>query len=408
MMDPLASRTLRKFLSQQEPSEEHLSVAPPGWEGPVKEMKKDKDIDNPWALAWHMKNKGDKPHKKDADETTSAAGEKAKAEWFRQFQEIAVSEYGAHPGKLNWADAGFYQHKGVSPEEAAKKMYKRADSWDSLVRRVAARAILGDSEELLSTVFPSDEALKKYLHEHPKADPSKHTVKKPGEGGGARVPKPSPLDNKDLPEDFDKDPVFNKAKSKDATTEDLKKAMDLIDETADHMAETSHWDGSPTEKAMQEAKGHISDKFHKAVQESPEYKTKLMPPDSGYYPQKKPKGYKDAEGAAKIKAQLSESDRAAAESMPDEDLDKDEAYSHPKIKALSKSLVDKVKKGELSRGDLGKRMGEIENLRDAMSRGGRQAKTEEEHDGWRFPARQLYKLWQGYNDAIQTVGRLEK
>ena len=37
-------------------------VAPPGWEGTVKAMKKKKGIDNPWALAWHMHNKGMKPH----------------------------------------------------------------------------------------------------------------------------------------------------------------------------------------------------------------------------------------------------------------------------------------------------------------------------------------------------------
>ena len=42
-------------------------VSPPGWEGSVKAMKKHKDIDNPWALAWHMKNKGDKPHYKDKE-----------------------------------------------------------------------------------------------------------------------------------------------------------------------------------------------------------------------------------------------------------------------------------------------------------------------------------------------------
>ena len=33
-------------------------VAPAGWEGTVKAMKKEKNIDNPWALAWYMKNKG--------------------------------------------------------------------------------------------------------------------------------------------------------------------------------------------------------------------------------------------------------------------------------------------------------------------------------------------------------------
>lgn len=38
--------------------------APEGWEGTVKGMKKHKEIDNPWALAYYMKSKGYKPHKK--------------------------------------------------------------------------------------------------------------------------------------------------------------------------------------------------------------------------------------------------------------------------------------------------------------------------------------------------------
>jgi len=46
-------------------SEEQVSeVAPPGFEGTVKAMKKYKKIDNPFALAWSMKNKGYKSHKK--------------------------------------------------------------------------------------------------------------------------------------------------------------------------------------------------------------------------------------------------------------------------------------------------------------------------------------------------------
>jgi len=49
------------------PSEEVNEVSPPGWGGSVKAMKKHADIDNPYALAWHMKNKGDKPHYKDKD-----------------------------------------------------------------------------------------------------------------------------------------------------------------------------------------------------------------------------------------------------------------------------------------------------------------------------------------------------
>ena len=38
-------------------------VAPKGWEGTVKAMKDEKGIDNPWAMAWWMKNKGYKSHK---------------------------------------------------------------------------------------------------------------------------------------------------------------------------------------------------------------------------------------------------------------------------------------------------------------------------------------------------------
>lgn len=40
-------------------------VAPEGWEGTVKSMKKYKKIDNPWALAYYMKSKGYKSHKKE-------------------------------------------------------------------------------------------------------------------------------------------------------------------------------------------------------------------------------------------------------------------------------------------------------------------------------------------------------
>jgi hypothetical protein len=40
---------------------DQVAVAPPGWENTVKKMKKHDEIDNPWALAWSMKNKGDTP-----------------------------------------------------------------------------------------------------------------------------------------------------------------------------------------------------------------------------------------------------------------------------------------------------------------------------------------------------------
>lgn len=52
------------------PKESTEESAPPGWEKTVKAMKKHDEIDNPYALAWSMKNKGYKSHKKE-----SAVGE---------------------------------------------------------------------------------------------------------------------------------------------------------------------------------------------------------------------------------------------------------------------------------------------------------------------------------------------
>lgn len=52
------------------------AVAPEGWEDTVKKMKKHPEIDNPWALAWSMKNKGDKPggSKEECKEAAPPAG----------------------------------------------------------------------------------------------------------------------------------------------------------------------------------------------------------------------------------------------------------------------------------------------------------------------------------------------
>jgi hypothetical protein len=52
------SKTFKKLVSE---------VSPPGWKGTVKALKKKKDVDNPHALAWHMKNKGFKSHYKDSE-----------------------------------------------------------------------------------------------------------------------------------------------------------------------------------------------------------------------------------------------------------------------------------------------------------------------------------------------------
>ena len=58
-------------------------VAPPGWEGTVKGMKKHKNIDNPWALAWSMKKKGYKSHVKENNDSHTHAAHftNEKGEW---------------------------------------------------------------------------------------------------------------------------------------------------------------------------------------------------------------------------------------------------------------------------------------------------------------------------------------
>lgn len=49
---------------QSEPEETDLmEKSPPGFEGTVKAMKRHSEIDNPWALAWYMKDKGFKSHR---------------------------------------------------------------------------------------------------------------------------------------------------------------------------------------------------------------------------------------------------------------------------------------------------------------------------------------------------------
>jgi hypothetical protein len=59
---------LEKFIARGEVGVGQQESAPPGWKGTVKAMKKHKDIDNPFALAWSMKNKGYKSHKPNVGE----------------------------------------------------------------------------------------------------------------------------------------------------------------------------------------------------------------------------------------------------------------------------------------------------------------------------------------------------
>lgn len=106
-----SSEILRRHIdivneSQQLPISE---VAPKGWEGTVKAMKKHPDVDNPWALAHYMKKKGYKSHKKESvgidekwDTETKVSPEekgkyagKTRAELLKSYN--ALKKSGPHP-----------------------------------------------------------------------------------------------------------------------------------------------------------------------------------------------------------------------------------------------------------------------------------------------------------------------
>lgn len=50
-----------KGKEQLNDADEMSEVSPPGYEKIVKGIKKNKDVDNPWAVAWSMKDNGIKP-----------------------------------------------------------------------------------------------------------------------------------------------------------------------------------------------------------------------------------------------------------------------------------------------------------------------------------------------------------
>ena len=59
---PLSAVADNIIIAGKRPSSIKQESAPEGWEGTVKAMKSHKEIDNPWALAHYMKNKGYKSH----------------------------------------------------------------------------------------------------------------------------------------------------------------------------------------------------------------------------------------------------------------------------------------------------------------------------------------------------------
>jgi hypothetical protein len=108
-----------------------MEKAPDGWEGTVKAMKKDKGIDNPWALAHWMKKKGYKSHKEDVDEDRDYKAE------YKKFQSsdkskkyrAELNQYNRKKGTYGNGDGKDASHKGgkIAGFEAESKNRGRAE-----------------------------------------------------------------------------------------------------------------------------------------------------------------------------------------------------------------------------------------------------------------------------------------
>lgn len=99
------------------------AVAPPGWEHTVKELKKEKDIDNPWALAWWMEGKGYTPGGSDKkSEEDECATEIPKAAVAPPGWESTVKKMKKHKEIENpFALAWHMKEKGAHPGGSDKK-----------------------------------------------------------------------------------------------------------------------------------------------------------------------------------------------------------------------------------------------------------------------------------------------
>ena len=102
------SKSMSDTMAEVRANEEKLlEVSPPGFKGTVKAMKKHDDIDNPYALAWHMKNKGDEAHYKSKD------GKPEKKEKYKE--DVDEANLPPHLAK-------FFDKKGNPKPEVAKRM----------------------------------------------------------------------------------------------------------------------------------------------------------------------------------------------------------------------------------------------------------------------------------------------
>ena len=111
-------------------------VSPPGWAGTVKAMKKHKDIDNPYALAWSMKKKEAKPHYKDEESSISSSEPEKKKEYTGEskMQPVDSLVFEENP----FADEEEPKAEEPKAEEEPEKSPIELAAWDATEAMVAA------------------------------------------------------------------------------------------------------------------------------------------------------------------------------------------------------------------------------------------------------------------------------
>lgn len=115
-------------------ADEMAEVAPPGFEKVVKGLKKNKDVDNPWAVAWSMKNKGAKPTKESREIVELHSYEQDFAEKLsdKKYEMMAKEIYNAWASKdtdVDWAGVvNLYARnhsKNLGQEVDKTKLYEK-------------------------------------------------------------------------------------------------------------------------------------------------------------------------------------------------------------------------------------------------------------------------------------------
>jgi len=152
-------------------------VAPPGWEGTVKAMKKNKKINNPYALAWWMKNKGMKPHIPEQDELEAMLEEMDPTDHVSKNDETGmwcvynkngdkVQEFDSEEEANKWA---IDNHDELMEQANTSHVYVGIRSWDKTSNlRPSIRYGSGKTKDLiLIKPIESDffnENLKQYIN----------------------------------------------------------------------------------------------------------------------------------------------------------------------------------------------------------------------------------------------------